>query len=208
MLTVTRLETQKKNPQRLNVYLDGEFAFGISRAAAPWLSEGDQLSQEKVQDLQRSDLLESAYQRALNFLSYRDRSEQEIRHNLTKKEIPADIIQEVLDKLRQSNLVDDRTFARSWIENRSQFKPRGRRALSVELMRKGISREIIEEELEGLEENQLALSCARKRAPRFQHLELEAFQKKMFSYLNRRGFSYQISREIVQEVWEELHKAS
>ncbi len=151
MLTVTRLETQKKNPQRLNVYLDGEFAFGISRAAAPWLSEGDQLSQEKVQNLKRSDLLESAYQRALNYLSYRDRSEQEIRKNLVKKEIPEEIIQEVLDKLRQSTLVNDRAFARNWIENRSQFKPRGKKALSVELRQKGVAREIIEEELEGLE---------------------------------------------------------
>ena len=208
MLTVTRLETQKKNPQRLNVYLDGEFAFGISRAAAPWLAEGDQLSQEKVLDLKRSDQLESAYQRALNYLSYRNRSSQEIRQNLIKKEFPEDIIQEVLDKLRQSSLVDDHVFARSWIENRSQFKPRGRKALAVELAQKGISREIIDEELEGLNEEELALLCARKKAPRFQQLEFEAFQKKMFSYLNRRGFPYQTCREAVLKVWEESQQAS
>ena len=207
MLTVTRLEPQKKNPQRLNVYLDGEFAFGISRATAPWLSEGDQLSQEKVQNLKRSDLLESAYQRALNYLSYRDRSEQEIHQNLIKKEIPEEIIQEVLEKLRQSTLVNDRAFARNWIENRSQFKPRGKKALSVELRLKGVAREIIEEELEGLDEDQLALACARKKAAKLQHLELETFQKKMFSYLNRRGFPYQICREIVPEVWGEIQKA-
>lgn len=207
MLTVTRLETQKKNPQRLNVYLDGEFAFGISRAAAPWLAEGDQLTQDKVQDLKRSDLLERAYQRALNYLSYRTRSAQEIRLNLSKKEFPEDIIQEVLEKLRQSSLVDDRAFARTWIENRSQFKPRGKRALTVELIRKGVSREIIDEELEALDEDLLALNCARAKAAKFQHLDLDAFQKKMYSYLNRRGFSYQTCRETVLKVWEESHPA-
>jgi regulatory protein len=208
MLTVTRLEPQKKNPQRLNVYLDGVFAFGISRAVAPWLSEGDQLSQQKVQDLKKSDLSESAYQRALNFLSYRSRSEQEIRLNLSKHQIPEEIIIEVLDKLRQSSLVDDRAFARNWIENRTQFKPRGKRALITELFQKGISREIIDDELKGLDEDQLALRCARGKASIFQHLDQETFQKKMHAYLNRRGFPYHIIKDTVLEIWQEIHQVS
>jgi regulatory protein len=208
MLTITKLEPQKKNPQRLNVYLDGEFAFGISRAVAPWLSEGDQLSQQKVQDLKISDLTEGAYQRALNFLSYRSRSEQEIRLNLSKHEIPEEIIVKVLDKLRQSSLVDDRAFASNWVENRAQFKPRGKRALTAELIQKGISREIIDEELKDLDEEELARQCARKRISRFQNLDQENYQKKMFAYLNRRGFPYQIIKNTVQEIWQEIQLAS
>jgi regulatory protein len=208
MLTVTRLEPQKKNPQRLNVYLDGEFAFGIFKAAAPWLAEGDQLSQQKVRELQESDLTEIAYQRALNFLSYRSRSEQEIRINLSKHEIPEEIILEVLIKLRRSTLVDDRAFARNWIENRSQFKPRGKRALSAELTQKGISREIIDDELKGLDEVNLALQCARSKSSRYQHLDQEEYQKKMYAYLKRRGFPYHIIKDIVVEVWQEIHQES
>ncbi len=208
MLTITRLEPQKKNPQRLNVYLDGDFAFGISRASAPWLAVGDQLSPQKVQDLKRGDLSEGAYQRALHYLSYRSRSEQEIRQNLTKNKIPEEIILEVLDKLRQASLVDDCAFAKNWIENRIQFKPRGKRALSVELTQKGISREIIDEELRDLDENLLAMQCARKKADRYQQLDQEDFQKKMSGYLNRRGFPYQIIRDTVMEIWQEIHKAS
>ena len=208
MLTVTRLEPQKKNPQRLNVYLDGEFAFGISRAAAPWLAEGDQLSQQNVQALKKSDLTESGYQRALNFLSYRSRSEQEIRLNLSKHKIPEDIISEVLDKLRQSSLVDDRAFARNWIDNRNQFKPRGKRALASELSRKGISREVIDDELKGLDEDELALRCARAKASRYQHLDQEQFQKKMIAYLNRRGFPYHIIKHTVLETWQEIQQES
>jgi len=208
MLTVTRLEPQKKNPQRLNVYLDGEFAFGIFRAAAPWLTEGDQLSQQKVRELQKSDLTETAYQRALNFLSYRSRSEQEIRINLAKHEIPEENINEVLKRLRLSSLVDDRAFAKNWIENRSQFKPRGKRALSAELTQKGISREIIDNELKGLDEVDLALQCARAKSSRYQHLDQKEYQKKMYAYLNRRGFPYHIIKDTVLEVWQELQQES
>ena len=87
MLTVTKLEPQKKNPQRLNVYLNGEFAFGVSRAAAPWLEEGNELSQQKINALQTEDQVEQAFQRALHYLSFRIRSEQEIRLNLQKHQI-------------------------------------------------------------------------------------------------------------------------
>jgi len=208
MLTVTGLEPQKKNPQRLNVYLEGEFAFGIYRAAVPWLSVGDQLSQDEVLNLKRKDLLEGAYQRALNYLSYRSRSEQEIRQNLSKHQIPEEIISEVLGKLRQSSLVDDREFARNWIDNRVQFKPRGKKALSVELLQKGVPREIISEELNGLDEDALALACARKKAPRYQDLDQESFRKKMYAYLNRRGFPYPIIQDTILEIWQELLKAS
>jgi regulatory protein len=204
MLTVTRLEPQKRDPQRLNVYLDGEFAFGISRAAAPWLSEGDQLSRQKIQDLQNQDLINSAYQRALNYLSYRVRSTQEIRQNLQKHQVEDEIIEAVLEKLRGASLVDDRAFAQEWIENRSRFKPRGKRALSSELYRKGISREIIAEMLEEVDEETLAWKCARKKVHRLSGLEKEAFQKKLYGYLNRRGFPYPICKEVAAALWEEI----
>jgi len=208
MLTVTRLEPQKKNPQRLNVYLDGEFAFGISRAASPWLSEGDQLSREKVQELKTQDQVESAYQRALHFLSYRGRSSQEIQRNLQKHQVDDEVIELVLDKLRQASRVNDRAFAQEWIQNRNRFKPRGKRALSSELYRKGIPEAIISELLEDLDEQTLAWKCARQKSSHLQGLEKEAFQKKLYGYLNRRGFPYPICRDVVSSLWEEMASES
>lgn len=208
MLTVTRLEPQKKNPQRLNVYLDGEFAFGISRAAAPWLTEGNQLSQQKINDLQEKDHFEGAYQRAINFLSYRIRSEKEIRQNLNKHEVPEEIIERVLDRLRDASLVNDREFASQWVENRVQFKPRGKRALSSELFQKGINNEIIEDVLVDLNEEELAYKCARSKITRFTGLEEKAFQKKLSGLLTRRGFPYHITKDVVGTLWKEMEKES
>jgi regulatory protein len=206
MLTVTRLEPQKKNPQRLNVYLDGEFAFGISRAAAPWLAEGNKLSQQKINEMQEKDQFEGAYQRAINFLSYRIRSEKEIRQNLTKHEVPESIIERVLDRLRSASLVDDRDFAFQWVENRVRFKPRGKRALSSELFQKGITNEIIEDVLAELNEEELAYDCARSRISRYAGLEEKTFQKKLSDLLTRRGFPYHISKDVIGTLWKEMEK--
>jgi len=206
MLTVTRLEPQKKKPQRINVYLDGEFAFGISRATAPWLAEGNQLSQQKINDLQEKDQFEGAYQRAINFLSYRVRSEKEIRQNLTKHDVPEDIIERVVDRLRGASLVNDWDFASQWVENRVQFKPRGKRALSSELFQKGIGNEIIEDVLAELDEEKLAFACARSNIRKFAGMEEKAFQKKLSGLLTRRGFPYHVTKDVVGSLWKEMEK--
>ena len=208
MLTVTKLEPQKKNPRRLNVYLNGEFAFGISRVIAPWLKEGSELNQQKITSLITEDEIEKAYQRALNFLSYRNRSEQEIRLNLQKHQIPETIIQPVLDRLREVSLVNDIEFAQNWIENRREFHPRGKRALRSELYRKGISDQIIEEALQDINEEELALKLARKKIGKLKNLDKSTFQEKMYGFLSRRGFHYSLSKEVVNHLWNELEKES
>ena len=204
MLTITRLEPQKRNPERLNVYLDGEFAFGISRRVAPWLEEGDQLSQQKIAALQNEDKIEAAYQRALNFLSYRSRSENEIQQNLQKHNIAEEIIPEVLSRLREDRLVNDRDFANQWVENRNKFHPRGKRALRTELIKKGISNQIIEEILQDINEEELAIKFARGKISRLIALEKQEYQKKMYGYLSRRGFDYSLSREVTDQIWNEI----
>jgi regulatory protein len=204
MLTITRLEPQKRNPERLNVYLDGEFAFGISRTVASWLEEGNQLSQQKVSALQNADKIEAAYQRALNLLSYRSRSEREIQQNLQKHHISEEIIPEVLSRLRENNLVNDRDFAIQWVDNRKKFHPRGKRALKTELIKKGISDQIIEEILQDIDEKELAMKFALGKITRLKDLEKPEFQKKLYGYLSRRGFGYGLCREVTDLIWNEL----
>jgi regulatory protein len=208
MLTVTKLEQQKKNPRRINVYLNGEFAFGISRTIAPWLEEGKEVSKQYINDLQNQDKIESGYQRALNYLSYRNRSEKEIRLNLQKHEISTEHIDLVLDKLRQNSLINDHQFAQEWVDNRSRFKPRGKRALSSELFQKGIEQSVIEDVLKDLDEKALAQKLAQNKLSRLRDLDQSAFQKKMYGYLSRRGFSYGICKDIISTLVEELELQS
>lgn len=201
---ITALKAQKRNSQRINIYLDGEFAFGLSRYAAAWLQVGQDLSPEKIQELQEIDAQEVAYQRALNFISYRSRSEKEVRQNLQKHDTPEEVITEVLERMQSNGLVDDLQFAQDWVENRSAFRPRGRRALAMELRQKGIADEAIEAALRELDEEPLAYQAALKQSRKYAGLEWKAFRQKMSAFLARRGFNYEVAKPVIEQVWSEM----
>lgn len=202
--TITALRLQKKNPQRVNVYLDGEFAFGLSRIVVAWLQVGQELSDEKIAALQSEDAGEAAYQRALKFLDYRDRSTREVQENLKSHGVSEEVAAGVLERLGRNGLLDDQRFARLWVENRSEFRPRSRWALRRELRQKGIAEEAIEEALAEIQpDEELACQAARKQLRKLQGLEWPDFRQKMGAFLARRGFSYDVVAAAVKQVWEE-----
>ncbi len=205
MKKITAITAQKKNPNRVNIYLNGEFAFALARITAAWLKIGDILSDEKIASLQAEDSKERALQQALLFLSYRVRSEKEIRQNLLKHEYAEDVIEITLQRLRDTGLANDNDFARAWVENRNTFRPRSRRALTMELRQKGLDEETVKSAVSDVDESALAYDTARKRASRFQGLEWSEFRKKLSEYLARRGFPYSVIAPVVTQIWNEAH---
>lgn len=203
---ISALTAQKRNTDRINVYLDGEFAFGLTRIVAAWLYVGQELSDEKIAELQSGDIQESAYQKALNYLSYRERSEAEVRKHLAGKGISDDVLERVLARLQNAGLVDDERFARSWVENRSEYRPRSRRALVYELNKKGVSEAAISSAVDEIDEEELAYQAAQKKARRYSQLEWPVFRQKMHSYLAGRGFIYEVSSPVVARIWRELNE--
>jgi regulatory protein len=200
---ITNLSVQKRNPQRVNVHLDGEFAFGLARTVAAWLSVGQTLSDEKIAQLQAEDGYEAAYHHALKFLNFRQRSQAEIRQNLKERDTPEEIIDAVMERLVELGLVDDARFAQDWIDNRSEFRPRSRRALMFELKQRGVNMQTIEQSLETLDEERLAIQAARKHARKLQGMDWPSFRQKMYGFLTRRGFNYEISAPVVAQIWAE-----
>ena len=204
MRKITALEVQKRNPNRVNIHLDGEFAFGVDRLVAAWLQVGQILDEKKIQDLQAQDTRERALQQALHFLSFRVRSEAEIRANLRKHEFPDAVIEVTLERLRREGFANDRQFAQTWVENRSTFRPRGRRALTLELHQKGIADSVIQSAVEAVDEEHLAYDAARQKARKIKVREWNLLRKKLSGFLARRGFSYSLINPIVLQVWDEL----
>jgi Uncharacterized protein conserved in bacteria len=205
---ISAVKPQQKNPQRMNIYLDGEYAFGLSRIVAAWLKVGQELSEEKVTSLQAEDTSEIAYQKALHFLGYRPRSSAEVRQNLTKKGISDDLVEQTVTRLQQAGLINDQEFASAWVENRNTFQPRSRSALRMELHRKGLNDEVIQPVLdEQVEEPALVQEAARKYAHRLAGLEWPEFRRKLGGFLARRGFSYDTLTPVVSEVWKETQTA-
>ena len=204
---VTALKVQKRNPNRVNVYLDGDFAFGLARIVAAWLHIGQVLDDQKIDELKSKDNGEVAYQKALLFIGHRPRSEAEVVKRLEKHGFESEVIEAVMVRLRSQNLVGDLEFARLWVENRSAFRPRGRRALRVELKQKGVSEEDIQEALEGMQDEEaLAYRVALKQAPRLKGLERFQFRQRLGGRLARRGFSYDAIQPVVEQVWSELQE--
>ena len=200
--TITALVVQKRNKERVNVYLDGEFAFGLAMIEALKLHKGQKLSDEEITQLQALDEIEKAHERALNYLSYRPRSVDEVRQNLSKK-YPESAVEIVIERLERTGLLNDQAFARFWVENRDQFKPRSERALRYELRQKGVSDADIDLALETLDESDAARRAAEEQVRRYRQADEGTFRKRLSSFLARRGFSYGIIRDVVDQLWDE-----
>jgi regulatory protein len=202
---ITSLKVQKKNPNRVSIYLDDEFAFGVSRIVAAWLHVGQELSEEKISELQEQETKEAGLQKALQLLSYRPRSEAEIRQRMKKAGFDLEVITKVLDRLRETGLVRDESFARDWVENRSALKPRSRKMLAYELRQKGVAEETIEQALETTSEDEdLAFQAATRYAHKLPASDWQEFHRRLMSFLARRGFSYETAKTVVRQVWKGL----
>ncbi len=201
---ITALKAQKRNHQRVSVYLDGEFALGLSRIVAAWLHVGQELSAEKIAELKVEDELEFAYQRAIRYIGFRMRSVSEVQQKLNQQDIDTVVIENVIERLQKSGLLNDLSFAQMWIENRNEFRPRSHRMLAIELVKKGIQSDIISQIIEETTSDEvLAYTAAKKQVRKYKHLGWQEFRRKLSSFLARRGFSYSTINPTVNQVWAE-----
>ena len=200
---ITALVVQKRNKERVNVFVDGEFAFGLAMIEALKLRKGQLLDDDEIAHLKALDEIEVAHERALHYLSYRPRSVAEVRSNL-KEKYSDTAIEAVLERLERAGLLDDEAFARFWVDNREKFGPRSERALRYELRQKGVPDSAIEAALSDLDEEDAAYRAALSRVYRYAQVDEETFKKRLGGYLSRRGFSYATVRDVLDRVWQEL----
>ncbi|MCL4263504.1 MAG: RecX family transcriptional regulator [Anaerolineae bacterium] len=205
MGTITALTTQQRNPNRVSVFLDGEFAFGLAAITAVPLRVGQALAAQEIEKLQQADELENAKQSAIRYIGYRPRSIREVRTHLREKGFADTAIDHACERLQEVGLLDDAAFAHYWVEQRETFKPRSQMALRQELQQKGVSREIIESVVTEVDETDAARQAALKQAARWQRLPEAEFKLKLSNYLQRRGFSYVLIKKIVNESWNEVN---
>jgi regulatory protein len=195
--SITALEPQKRSRDRVNVYLDGVFAFGLAALVAANLRVGMTLTDDEIAALRLADEVERARERALNYLSYRPRSEAELHSYLLESDFAEATVAEVLHRLQEVGLVDDDAFARYWVDNRARFRPRGKRMLVQELRQKGVASDVIEATLTEYDEVAAAQHVAEEQARRLAHLPPEVFRRRLWDRLMRRGFSPDIIQEVL-----------
>ncbi len=152
------------------------------------------------------EALKRAKSHALRYLSYRDRSKLEVTQYLEKKEHPHPIIQQTLDTLIKLNYVNDQRFALEWGRYKINKQKLGKSRVYVELLNKGIDKEILESTLEILYEDtseaELATQCTRKKMNSLKGVEEEKKKRRLIQYLKRRGFSADIIYQSLKDVSE------
>ena len=144
-------------------------------------------------------------QQAFGYLSFRARTEQELRRYLTQKGHPPETVEAVLGRLRDLHYLDDGVFAVSWVESRRRSHPRGPRLLRAELHQKGVAREVADRAIADAagDEREQALDAARARAGAVQAADYNEFGRKLGGFLMRRGFAGEIVWDVVRQLWGE-----
>lgn len=202
--TITALRIQKRNAERVNVYLDGQYALALPILAAAKLRRGQSLSDEDIAYLKALNEEAKAYDRAVRFLAHRPRSIAETQNYLRRHQLPDSAIDQVIQRLVTAGYLDDTLFAQFWVEDRERFRPRGPAALRYELRQKGLPEPIIDSALQDLDAEDSAYRAAVARAPRLTGLDRATFRQKLGSYLLRRGFGHDVVWPVVDRTWEEL----
>lgn len=201
---ITEITAQERDPNRVSVFLDGEFAFGLSRelATLEGLRVGQEISQQQAEAMLAREDIGKATDRAIALLARRPRSIREIRDRLRQKGFDAATIDAAIEKLEGWRYVDDEGFARYWVENRETHKPRGRRLLEQELRQKGVDREVIQSTLDDadLDERESALALARAKMRTYGGLDDVTARRRLGSYLSRRGYDFGTVRATLDQV--------
>jgi regulatory protein len=202
--TVSALKMQR-NQRRVNVFLDGVFAFALETVLAAGLHLGQPLTEPDIAQLQSEDTMEEASRRCAGLIVRRPRSTTEIQRYLRQRRVPEDAAARVMQRLAQNHLLNDSAFAKTWVENRQELHPRSRRALRSELYAKGVVGEDADHALADVGDAAAALDAARRKARRWEAItEKREFLRKVLAFLAMRGFGYEDAREASETVWMEL----
>lgn len=211
--TITAIAAQAHDTQRVNIFIDGQFALGVGLAtlAAERLYVGMAVDEAAWERLEAAGQAEQAMRAAMRLLDARPRAAAEIRLRLRRKQLPAAAIDTALARLTELGLVDDAAFSRTLVEHRQTFRPRGRLAIRDELRRKGVSREQIDAALADAEadadpeaEHERAMAVARGALRRYADAPDRAtFQRRLGGFLQRRGFALDTIRPILAILWQD-----
>lgn len=205
--TITRLESQVHNNDRVSVYLDGEFAFGVHEdlVVKHTLQVGTTLTPQMVRDIEADDQYVHAKQKALDYLAHKPRTEQEVRRRLRKRDVSPPVIDDVIARLYELDYLDDEAYAHDYAHNRFSSKKYGPVRIRRELEERGVDRHLAEAAVEELfadrEAEAAAWTHAEKRWPRLaDEDDPRRRRQKMYRYLRRRGFTSDTIRPILDEL--------
>lgn len=196
-MKITAITRQAKRADRYSIYVDGQFSFGLGEAQLLQLGiqRGMELDDKKLSEFRAESEKGKVYEKILNLLSYRLRSEWELRDYLKRKKQPTALADEILNKLRKNGYIDDQRFAERWIQNRRLLKPISTRKLRQELLQKRIDHTVIDKALARDDVDEL--DALRQLVERKQRQYPD--KQKFMAFLARRGYNYEDIKTVLAE---------
>ena len=205
MAQVTAIRAGRGRRERVNVFLDGKFAFSVETelAVKERLHVGQDLSANRIEALTGSDHFHRCLNAAARYLECRPRSESELRIRLHRRGFDGDSIEAVIAKLKEQGFINDIAFAEFWKDNRAIFSPRSQRLTRLELRQKGVDGDIIDQVVDTIDDDESAYRAAQGKVRNLPLSDYQSFRHRLGGYLKRRGFGYSVVNHTIERVWQE-----
>ena len=210
-MQVTSIERQKSNPRRANVYLDGEFAFGVhvDLLASLGVRTGDTLDKEAIEGILTQEEFSLAKSYSLRYLSRSRRTVKELHDKLVQREFSPHTIDAVIAHLLELRFLNDVEFSKALVHDIQLRKPSGRKLLRQKLRLKGVSPSVIDDVLSEVaseqDEEHLAMEEARKLMTRYKRsrkaVERGKQEQRLAQHLARRGFQWATIMPVLRRVF-------
>lgn len=197
-LKITAITQQKHHPERYSIFIDGDFAFGLIMQDILYfkLKEGEEIQQQKYDFIKNELVYINAQNTALHYIGYKMRTEAEVRKKLLEKEFSSDMIEKVIDFLIKYRYIDDVQYCQSYIKQTLRCNPKGSYAIKMELKQRGVKDSIITNALEQSDIDELsdAITLLEKKCFYLDDIG-EKEKKRLFAFLQRKGYCYDIIKE-------------
>ncbi len=196
-MKITDIKQQVKRADRYSIYIDGAYScsFSPDEVLRQGLRIGMEMSSDGLRVLKSNATKDKAFDRSLNLLARRPRSEWELRDYLKRKEYESEVVDGTIDRLRALGYVNDIDFAERWVSSRRALKSVSKRRLIQELRQKHVNTQAIENALENEEtdEREVLRQLVERKRSRYPD------QLKFMQYLSRQGFSYDDIKSVLNE---------
>jgi len=203
---ITKIETQKKNANRVSIYIDGEFKFGVYKNVFITLgiATGDEIDENQMAEMIAEDEYKRGINAALSYISYQQRTEKEVRDKLAKDQLDSKLVKRIIDAIKGYGYINDYVYAKDYISFKIEHS--GTNKIKSKLKEKGISDEVLNELLSAYSESYMeskALAVAEKKNESFgERLEYSKRYSRLTGFLTRRGYPYGIVKSVVASVLE------
>jgi regulatory protein len=204
-MRITALE-RRPGEKRVKLCLDSgrEMAIGLEICVRRGLRVGEDLGMLELTELEEEEARRLCLESALRLLSYRQRSQAELRERLLRNRFAPEIVGSTVERLCSAGLVNDEQFARTWVESRDIRAPRSRRLMASELRERGVARDLVDEAAGKIDDRDAAYRAAERRARSLRGLPYDKFRRRVGGLLLRRGFDFEVVGETVNRLWREV----